>query len=70
MTQESATCRQTEAVLLTEVTGNNEIDYLGNLRGGQKPQGYSGSVYKSSGVSPSVLARDYKEPILILDNTK
>ena len=45
---------------------NDKINYVGNIRGGQAPQGYAGSVYQTEGLAPTVLARDYKEPILIL----
>lgn len=45
---------------------NDQLNYVGNVRGGATPQGYAGSVYQSSGLTPTILARDYKEPILIL----
>ena len=45
---------------------NDQLNYVGNIRGGQTPQGYSGSVYQKDGLAPTVLARDYKEPILII----
>ena len=45
---------------------NDKVAYLGNVRGGATPQGYSGSVYQKNGLTPTILARDYKEPILIL----
>ena len=46
--------------------GNGVIEYVGNYRR-DAPQGYSGSVYKTSGISPCCNARDYKEPIMIVD---
>jgi len=46
--------------------GNGVIEYVGNYRR-SAPQGYSGSVYKTSGISPCCNARDYKEPIMIVD---
>jgi len=42
-----------------------DIEFLGNCRG--KPQGYTGSVYGRGGCSPTILARDYKDPVLILE---
>ena len=44
---------------------NGVIEYVGNYRR-NAPQGYSGSVYKTSGISPCCNARDYKEPIMII----
>lgn len=45
----------------------DQLNYVGNIRGGQAPQGYAGSVYQTEGLAPSVLARDYKDPILIIN---
>ena len=45
----------------------DQLNYVGNIRGGQTPQGYAGSVYQTEGLAPSVLARDYKDPILIIN---
>lgn len=47
----------------------DEIKYLGNLRG-DKPQGYTGSIYKTDGIAPAILSRDYKDPSLILIEVK
>ena len=46
---------------------NDQLNYVGNIRGGQIPQGYVGSVYQSNGLSPTILARDYKTPSLIIN---
>lgn len=46
--------------------GSGVVEFVGNIQR-DVPQGYSGSVYKTSGISPCCLARDYKEPILILE---
>lgn len=51
--------------LLQTENSNKEIHYIGNIRG-NKPQGYTGSVYLRGGISPTLLSRDYKDPILIV----
>lgn len=47
----------------------DEINYLGNIRG-DKPQGYTGSVYLSDGIAPTILSRDYKDPALVVVEVK
>ena len=39
------------------------IRYIGNYR--QQNQGFCGSVYSPYGLSPTIRARDYKEPIQV-----
>lgn len=41
-----------------------DIQFIGNYR--EQNQGFVGSVYGWGGCCPSIRARDYKEPILIL----
>lgn len=43
----------------------DEIKQVGNLRG-EKPQGYTGSVYLIDGIAPAILSRDYKDPSLVI----
>lgn len=42
-----------------------DIKFLGNYR--NQNQGFCGSVYSQEGCCPGLRARDYKEPILILE---
>ena len=42
-----------------------DIIFLGNYRG--KNQGLCGSVYSWGGCCPELRARDYKEPVMILE---
>lgn len=42
-----------------------EIKFLGNYR--NQNQGFCGSVYSRGGCCPGLRARDYKEPVLILE---
>ena len=44
-----------------------DIVFLGFMGNQNKNIGYSGSVYSSDGISPTIRARDYKEPIVILE---
>ena len=48
-----------------EVESLKDIDFIGNYK--SQNQGFSGSVYGTKGVSPCVRARDYKEPITIME---
>lgn len=47
----------------------DKIKHLGNLRG-TEPQGYTGGVYSTDGISPAIRSRDYKDPLLILEKVK
>ena len=40
-----------------------DIIFIGNYR--EQNQGFSGSVYSPCGLSPTIRARDYKEPIQV-----
>lgn len=44
-----------------------KLEYVGNYRRSEVPQGYSGRVYLPSGLSPCINARDYKEPSGVVD---
>ena len=44
-----------------------EIEFLGNYR--NQNQGFCGSVYGWGGCCPAIRARDYKDPILVLEVT-
>jgi hypothetical protein len=48
-----------------EAESLKDIDFIGNYK--SQNQGFSGSVYGTKGVSPCVRARDYKEPITIME---
>ena len=54
--------RKKETVAITKSYVN--ILFVGNIR--QQNQGLVGSVYYYLGVSPTLRARDYKDPLLIL----
>ena len=51
-----------------ETENKGKIDYVGNLSRPNAPPGYSGSIYKPTGLSPTILARNYKEPFGIVEN--
>lgn len=47
---------------------SNEILFVGNIR--QKNQDFTGSVYSKNGLCPTIRARDYKEPVLVVKKWK